>query len=153
MQKAQTTNLTTCELAAWRGFLRVHAALLRELDRELEEGHGLPLTHYEVLLHLWNAPEHRLRMTDLANSVLLSQSGLTRLVDRMERAGYVVREPCAADRRVLYARLTDAGRARFAEAGPTHLAGVRRRFLDHFSERELAELGAFWERLQPGVTT
>ena len=153
MQKTTSKSLTRCELAAWRGFLRVHAALVRELDRELEEAHGLPLTHYEVLLHLAGAPEHRLRMTDLAGSVLLSQSGLTRLVDRMQQAGLVVREPCPSDRRVLYARLTDEGRTRFAEAGPTHLAGVRRRFLDHFDEQELAELGAFWERLQPGVTS
>ena len=147
-----TENLTTCELAAWRGFLRVHAALLRELDRELEDTHGLPLTHYEVLLHLANAPEHRLRMTDLAASVLLSQSGLTRLVDRMQHAGLVAREPCPEDRRVLYARLTDEGLRRFAEARPTHLAGVRARFLDHFDEQELSDLGAAWERLKPGAT-
>jgi DNA-binding MarR family transcriptional regulator len=153
MQKTRPQNLTTCELAAWRGFLRVHAALLRELDRELEEAHGLQLTHYEVLLHLANAADHRLRMTDLAASVLLSQSGLTRLVDRMQEAGLVVREPCPSDRRVLYARLTKEGLRRFAEAQPTHLAGVRARFLDHFDEQELGELGAFWERLRPGVTT
>ena len=152
MQLSTVTQLTDCQIAAWRGFLRVHAALLRDLDRELEAAHGLPLTHYEVLLYLWNAPDERLRMSDLAGSVLLSQSGITRLVDRLEKAGLVVREPCPEDRRVLYARLTDAGRARFLEARPTHLAGVRARFLDHFDEPELAQLAAAWERLRPGAT-
>ena len=140
------------EIAAWRGFLRAHAALVRELDRELEEAHGLPLTHYEVLLYLGNAPQCRLRMSDLAQSVLLSQSGVTRLVDRLETAGLVVRAPCAEDRRVLYAQLTDAGRARLEAARPTHLAGVRDRFLSRFDDDELAVLAEAWERLQPGIT-
>ena len=152
-QSDVNTGLTEQELAAWRGFLRVHAALVRDLDRELEESHGLPLTHYEVLLHLANAPDDRLRMSDLAGSVLLSQSGVTRLVDRMEKAGLVAREPCPEDRRVLYARLTEAGKSRLADARPTHLAGVRARFLDHFEPPELVELAAAWERLRPGVTS
>jgi DNA-binding MarR family transcriptional regulator len=152
MQLAHVKQLNECELAAWRGFLRVQAHLLRRLDAELEAAHGMPLTHYEVLLYLHNAPEKRMRMSDLAGSVLLSQSGVTRLVDRLERAGLVEREPCAADRRVLYARLTEEGSARLEEARPTHLAGVRAGFLDHFSERELARLADAWERLEPGVT-
>src|SRR5688500_4510316 len=131
MQLSQVKPLNECELAAWRGFLRAHASLLRRLDAELEAAHGMPLTHYEVLLYLHNAPEKRMRMSDLAGSVLLSQSGVTRLVDRLERVGLVEREPCAADRRVLYAHLTDEGSARLAEARPTHLAGVRAGFLDH----------------------
>jgi DNA-binding MarR family transcriptional regulator len=149
MQSSDVTQLTERELGAWRGFLRVHAALVRELDRELEEAHGLPLTHYEVLLHLGNAPGCRLRMSDLAQSVLLSQSGVTRLVDRLEAAGLVARSPCAEDRRVLYAQLTDAGRARLETARPTHLAGVRARFLSRFDDDELAFLAGAWERLQP----
>ena len=152
MQASSVKQLDTRELAAWRGFLRVHASLVRDLDRELEEAHGLPLTHYEVLLYLEDAPDHRLRMSDLAASVLLSQSGITRLVDRLERAGYVVRRPCDADRRVLYAELTEAGSARLAEARPTHLAGVRARFLARFAADELDELAAAWERVRPGVT-
>ena len=144
MQVSDVKQLNDRELAAWRGFLRVHASLVRDLDRELEEAHGLPLSHYEVLLHLANAPDERLRMSDLASSVLLSQSGVTRLVDRLERAGHVVRNPCPEDRRVLYAQLT--------EARPTHLAGVRARFLTHFDDSELDDLAAAWERVRPGVT-
>ena len=151
MQTSDVKQLSPLELAAWRGFLRVHAALVRELGRELELAHDLPVTHYEVLLYLDNAPDHRLRMSELASSVLLSQSGITRLVDRLEREGLVERVPCADDRRGLWAILTDAGRSRLAEARPTHLAGVRARFLEHFGDEELQSLGAAWERLQPGV--
>ena len=150
MQVSEVKQLNDESSPPGAGFLRVHAALVRELDRELEEAHGLPLTHYEVLLHLSNAPDKRLRMSDLASSVLLSQSGVTRLVDRLERAGHVVRQPCADDRRVLYAQLTDAGRHPLCEARPTHLAGVRARFLAHFDDAELDELAAAWERVQPG---
>ena len=152
MQVSEIKSLTERELAAWKGFLRLHSNLVRELDRELEEAHGLPLTHYEVLFHLFFAPDNRLRMSDLASSVLLSQSGVTRLVDRLERAGHVVRHQCVDDRRVLYAQLTDRGRARLLEARPTHLAGVRARFLAHFDDAELDELAAAWERVQPGIT-
>jgi DNA-binding MarR family transcriptional regulator len=152
MQTSDVKRLSPLELAAWRGFIRVHAALVRELDRELELEHGLPLTHYEVLLHLDNAPEHRLRMSELASSVLLSQSGITRLVDRMEREGLVERVPCPADRRGLWAILTDAGRSLLAEARPTHLAGVRARFLEHFGDEELRALSDAWERVRPGIT-
>jgi len=153
MQTSRIKNspLTPLEMAAWRGFLRVHAALVRELDRELEMEHGLPLSHYEVLLYLHNAPGHRMRMSELASSVLLSQSGITRLVDRLERDGLVVREACPEDRRGLNARITEAGRRRLAEARPTHLAGVHARFLSHFDDDDLRALGEAWERLKPGV--
>ena len=110
MQSTRVKELSPLELAAWRGLLRVHSALVAELDRELEVAHGLPLTHYEVLLYLDVAPDRQLRMTELASSVLLSQSGVTRLVDRLERAGLVVREPCPDDRRGLLASITPAGR-------------------------------------------
>jgi DNA-binding MarR family transcriptional regulator len=152
MQVSEVNQLDERELAAWRGFLQLHSTLVRELDRELEEAHGLPLTHYEVLIRLYLAPDNRMRMSDLASSVLLSQSGVTRLVDRLERAGHVVRHQCAEDRRVLYAHLTERGKARLIEARPTHLAGVRARFLAHFDEAGLDELAAAWERVQPGIT-
>jgi DNA-binding MarR family transcriptional regulator len=149
MQGSSVKQLSPLEIAAWAGMLRAHAALVRQLDRELEAETGLPLTQYEVLLHLAAAPEQRLRMSELARTVLLSQSGVTRLVDRLAHQGLVVREPCAADRRVLYARITTDGCRRLAEARPTHLAGVRARFLDHFDEDELRGLAAAWEKLLP----
>lgn len=144
-------NLSPAELAAWRGFIRVHATLVHELDHGLEAAVGLSLRAYEVLLHLEHAPERRLRMSELASSVLLSQSGVTRLVDRLEAEGLVLRVRCQADRRGLWAQLTEAGVARLRAARPTHLAGIRSLFLDRFSEPELQELAAVWERIVPGA--
>jgi DNA-binding MarR family transcriptional regulator len=144
--------LSAAELAAWRGLLRVHARLVRELDRELREAHALPLREYEVLLVLESAPGRALRMSELADLVLLSHSGLTRLADRLERAGYVERGPCATDRRGLLARLTDKGAERLREARPTHLAGVREWFLSHLSGADLEYLAGAWERVDPGAS-
>ncbi len=152
MQESAVGPLSARELAAWRGFLRVHASLVRDLNAELESNHGLPLTHYEVLLYLETAPCQRLTMSDLAQTVLLSQSGITRLVDRLEQAGLVEREGCAEDRRVMYARLTDEGSRALAEARPTVLTGVRRRFLSRFEDDELDVLAEAWERVRPGAT-
>jgi DNA-binding MarR family transcriptional regulator len=90
-------------------------------------------------------------MAELADSVLLSRSGVTRLVDRLEREGLIVRDNCASDGRGLYAVLTDEGEAMLAKARPTHLAGVRERFLRHFSEEELQQLAEYWERVKPGA--
>jgi DNA-binding MarR family transcriptional regulator len=149
VQSSRVKQLSPAEYAAWTGLLRAHAALVQALDRELESTHGLPLTQYEVLLHLERAPEHRLRMSDLARSVLLSQSGVTRLVDRLEARGLVARAQCPEDRRVLWTQMTDEGHRRLLEARPTHLAGIRARFLDRFDENELRALGDAWERILP----
>src|ERR687894_788902 len=144
-------ELTGTELGAWRGMLRVHAALVRELDAELDAAHGLPLSSYDVLIYVQAAPGKRLRMAELADSVLLSRSGVTRLVDRLEREGLIVRETCESDGRGSFAVLTDAGEELLARARPTHLAGVRERFLRHFDEDELEQLSRFWERVRPGA--
>lgn len=144
-------ELTANELGAWRGLLRVHNALVRELDAELELAHGLPLTSYDVLIYLQSAPDRRLRMAELADSVLLSRSGVTRLVDRLEREGLIVRDTCTSDGRGCFAVLTDDGEALLARARPTHLAGVRERFLRHFSDAELRQLAGLWERVRPGA--
>jgi DNA-binding MarR family transcriptional regulator len=146
------TLLSEAELASWRGFLRVHAALERELDAELTELHGLPLSSYEVLLTVADAPNERMRMSEIADSVLLSRSGVTRLVDRLERDGLVERIPCEDDARGQYAVLTSRGRGAFDAARVTHLAGVRRRFLERFDDDELRLMAAFWERLVPGAS-
>ena len=139
--------LTDRELRAWRGMLRTHAMVVKRLDADLEAAHGLALTSYEVLLHLHNSREHKMRMCDVAESVLLSRSGLTRLVDRLERDGLVERASCPDDARGAFARLTDAGEAKFREAQQTHLAGIRAHFLEHFGPEELDTLGAAWERI------
>lgn len=135
------------ELAAWRGLLRVHASLTKSLDAELARVHGLPLSSYEVLLFLADSADGRLRMAELAERVLLSRSGLTRMVDRLERDGLLRREPCEQDQRGYYAAITERGRKLFGEARRTHLAGVRRHFLERFSRKELRELSRLWERL------
>ena len=139
------------ELRAWRGMLRVHATLTKALDAELEAAHGLPLSSYEVLMHLADADGQRMRMSDLADMVILSRSGLTRLVDRLEREGLIARESCPSDARGSYATLTTAGRRKLDAARATHLAGVRSLFLAHFSAEEQEVLGAAWERVLPGV--
>ena len=127
--------------------LRAHSSLTRELDAELRAEHRLPLTSYEVLLRLATSPDGAMRMSVLAHSVLLSRSGLTRLVDRLERAGLVERRECEEDARGLLAVITAAGRELFAEARKTHLAGVRRLYLDLLSEAEQRTLGELFERL------
>ena len=134
------------ELGAWRGMLRVHAELTKALDAELTEAHGLPLSSYEVLLFLAGEPEGRMRMSELAESVLLSRSGLTRLVDRLERAGLLERVQCSEDARGYFAQLTPAGREAFNEARRTHLEGVRRLFLSRVSRAGLRELGGLGGR-------
>jgi DNA-binding MarR family transcriptional regulator len=145
-------RLDARELDAWRGMLRVHAALTKVLDAEMEARHGLPLTSYEVLLVLADAEGERMRMCDLASSILLSRSGLTRLVDRLERDGLLERQSCPSDARGAFARLTPAGRGRFDEARRTHLAGVQTLFLDRLEPEEQELLGQLWARLVPAAT-
>jgi DNA-binding MarR family transcriptional regulator len=135
------------ELAAWRGMLRAHAELTKELDAELAREHNLPLSSYEVLLYLADAPEGRMRMAELAESVLLSRSGLTRLVDRLEREGLLKRQRCESDARGYFAEITPKGRRLFDQARRTHLEGVRARFLSRFSRDELRAMGALWQKL------
>jgi len=138
------------ELAAWRGMLRTHSALIKALDAELVREHGLPLSSYEVLLFLVDSSEGQMRMSDLADGVLLSRSGLTRLVDRMERDGLLRRERCEDDARGWFAAITPKGREVFTRARQTHLDGVRKRFLSRFTREELRTLGALWHKLEPG---
>jgi DNA-binding MarR family transcriptional regulator len=134
---------------AWRGLLRTHACLAKRLDAELEQAHRLPMSSYEVLSHLAVAQGGRMRMCDLAEEVQLSRSGLTRLVDRLEREELIERCSCKHDARGSYACLTDAGRARLSEARGTHLTVVKEHFLSRLSEQELSVLADMWERLAP----
>ncbi|HMJ33579.1 MAG TPA: MarR family transcriptional regulator [Baekduia sp.] len=148
---ADSSALDERELRAWRGLLRVHASLSKALDADLDREHGLPLTSYEVLLYLAEAEGEKMRMCDLASSVILSRSGLTRLVDRLERDGLLVRESCASDARGAFAKLTPAGHEKLAAARATHLAGVRSLFLAHLDADELEVLASVWERVLPGA--
>jgi DNA-binding MarR family transcriptional regulator len=150
-QTAPIRELAPEELAAWRGLLRVHSALVKALDAELLAAHALPLTSYEVLINLQAAPGRRRRMAELADGVLLSRSGMTRLVDRLEREGLIERDPCTDDGRGTFAVLTDKGEALLDEARPTHLDGVRERFLRHFEADELTAVAGYWERVLPGA--
>jgi len=147
----QQGQLTTPELRAWRGMLRAHAALAKALDAQLEAAHGLQLSSYEVLMYLSDAENERMRMCDLASSILLSRSGLTRLVDRLAREGLIERVACRDDARGQFAKLTPAGREKLAAARITHLAGVRALFLGRFTPEELELLGNAWDRVIEGA--
>jgi DNA-binding MarR family transcriptional regulator len=142
---------TGAELAVWRDFLRAHATIAHRLEAELMAEQELPLAWYDVLLQLSEAPGRRLRMTELADRVLLSRSGLTRLVDRLVRDGLVRREPCEDDARGTYSVLTDEGRRRLRVAAPTHLRGIRDHMTRHFAPGELEQLGALLRSLLDAV--
>jgi DNA-binding MarR family transcriptional regulator len=128
------------KLAAWQAFLQAHTKLIRVLEREMLEEQELPLTWYDILAHLDGAPEGRLRMQELAESVVLSRSGLTRLVDRMAKSGLVSRAPCPHDRRGTYAVITAQGRETLRIAKPGHLRGVEHHFLDRLDDVDLQAL-------------
>jgi DNA-binding MarR family transcriptional regulator len=136
-------DLTEPQMLAWRRFLRAHALVTRALESDLLAEQRLPLASYDVLVQLVEAPDRRLRMSELAERVLLSRSGLTRLVDRLEREGLVRREACDSDARGLFTVLTDAGLERLRAASPVHLRGVAEHAvgrLDDTEARTLADL-------------
>lgn len=134
--------------SAWAGFLRVHATVTAVLDEELRDRHRLSLSEYDVLMQLSLAAERALRMSDLADAVMLSRSGLTRLVERLERTGLLTRRPAAHDARATLASITDAGLARLAEATPTHLDGVRRLFLEPLGTTGARHLARAWSAIR-----
>ena len=143
------TSLNETETRAWVGLLHAHAHLVRQLDADLIAAHGMSVSAFEVLSRLAMAEHGRLRMTDLAERVLLSPSGLSRLVDRLEADMMIVRIACETDGRAINATITERGRACLAEAQATHFEGIRRVFLDHFSEAEIGQLAEFWVRVAP----
>jgi DNA-binding MarR family transcriptional regulator len=142
-----TTQAPRKQLDSWIAFLRSHAAITRELSAQLQREHGLTLNDYEVLLHLSYAEGGRMRRVDLAERVLLTASGITRLLEGLERSGYVCKETCESDARVSYAKLTDEGHAKLRLAGVTHLRGVDELFLGRYSGSELATLAELLSRL------
>lgn len=134
-------------LTAWRTFLRAHARVVRELERELQSEQHLALTDYDVLVQLAAAGDRRLRMSELADALLLSRSGATRLIDRLVTDGLVERVTCESDRRGQWASLTDAGYQRLRQASPTHLRGVAEHFLDRLPPDDLATMERMLDRV------
>ena len=130
--------------------LRGHAVATRELSAELQADFGLTINDYEALLRLARVEDGQMRRIDLANELLLTASGVTRLLDGLERAGFVRKASCASDARVTYAELTDAGRERFEDASRAHVAAIQKLFEERFDADELATLGRLLGRL-PGA--
>ncbi|GAA4677415.1 MarR family transcriptional regulator [Pseudonocardia yuanmonensis] len=134
-------------VAAWAALLRTHAAVLRELERDMERSQGMPLTWYDVLLELGSAPDRRLRMQELGERAVVSRSRVSRIVDELVRAGLVVREQDPADRRGSWAVLTPAGRERLRAAAPGYLDGIGRHFADHLTPEERDAITAGLQRV------
>lgn len=147
----ETSRLAGAALDAWRGYLQSHAAIVRELDAELIAAHVMTSRDYEVLLYLAQSDDRQLPMSALAERTMLTRSGITRLVDGLVQQGWIERGSCPSDARVSYACLTDAGYDKLRQAGCTHVAGIERLFLAHFSPAELERLSALLGRL-PGAS-
>ena len=138
------------QISAWRSFLEVHSAVIKVLERELIEDQGFPLTWYDVLTHLSEAPGARLQHQALAESLLLSRSGVTRLVDRMVEAGLVSRESVPEDRRVSYVVMTQPGRDALDRASPGHLRGIAQHFVRYLDAGDIPVLQGFFSRVLHG---
>lgn len=141
------TRVKQPQLDAWKGLLRAHAAAITQIEARLAEAGSVPLTSYDVLLELSNASGRRLRMAELAKRVVLSRSGLTRLVDRLEREGYLTRESIEEDRRGTEAVLTDKGLQALGKAWPVYAEGIKVTFATHLSDEEAATLAAVLGRV------
>jgi DNA-binding MarR family transcriptional regulator len=140
-------SLSADQRAAWLGFLDLHNRVVKELDDDLEREHGLSLSTYSVLATLTKSPEGRLRMSELADTVLISRPGMTRLIERLERDGLVERTRSDTDSRQVYAQITERGLERLGDAAKTHFQGVRTRFLDHLSATQTQALARVWIKL------
>jgi len=134
-------------IEAFVRLVRGHSAVTRALNAQLVADHGLTINDYEALLHLARAEDRRMRRVDLAERLILTASGVTRLLDGLEEAGYVDRAACASDRRVTYAVLTESGLAKLREASKSHVADIREIFETRFNAEELDQLVALLDRL------
>ena len=139
--------MSDTDVASWAALLRVHAALVPLLDRELQAACGLPLTWYDVLLELNAAPGRRLSMTELGQVAVVSRTRASRVVDSLAAAGLVTRETNPDDRRSAYATITEAGRERLRAAAPTYLGGIRRHFTDRMTAAESSAVAAALEKV------
>jgi DNA-binding MarR family transcriptional regulator len=140
-------GLSADQRAAWLGFLDFHNRVVKELDEELEREHGLSLSTYSVLATLVKSPDGRLRMSELADTVLISRPGMTRLIERLERDGLVERSRSETDSRQVYAQITERGLERLGDASKTHFQGVRTRFLDQLSATQTQVFARTWIKL------
>jgi DNA-binding MarR family transcriptional regulator len=138
-------------LAAFRSLLTTQTVLRDRLERELMEAHRISMASYEVLLLIYNHPERRMRIQDLARRSLLSKSGLSQLVSRLEALGLVAREGCDSDRRGVWASLTPKGRRLYLRASATHLRGIQEHFGQYLTCEEARELSRLLSRLAPGL--
>jgi DNA-binding MarR family transcriptional regulator len=138
--------LTTDEQAAWRAYVVGSSRLMAQLDAELK-AQGLTHDDYGVLVALSEAPDDRMRMSDLASSSVESRSRLSHHITRLEARGLVARESCPSDRRGSFAVLTPEGRSTIEAVAPHHVAGVRRHLLDHLSPQELKTVAEVFERI------
>jgi DNA-binding MarR family transcriptional regulator len=150
MTSSTTSPRTSVAIGAFVRLVRAQVAVTRQLSAQLSADHGLNISAYEALLQLAGAPDSRMKRVDLANSLLLTAGGVTRLLDGLERDGFVAREECSSDRRISYAVLTKAGRAKLREASKSHTRQIRELLGGVYDDGELAQLAALLDRL-PGV--
>lgn len=148
-------DFTELEQAAWGGLLGMYGRMFRQIDADLLARFRITHVEFEVLLRLSWAEGRRLRIQDLAARSVLTRSGISRVVERLERAGLVTREGAPEDRRGAYAVLTEAGLSHFQAALTAHVAFVRQHFLSRFSAAELAQMADFWQRVDdaPGASS
>lgn len=146
-----TQRPDSCRLAAWMALLDAHSRLTGTLEAELERQHGLSLAQYEVLYRLSEAPGGRLRLNELTSHARMTKSGVSRLVDRMERGGLIGTETCPSDRRGAFAVLTPHGRSIFGQAAALHLRGVQDNFGSLINDEEATALRVALERVRDAL--
>ena len=147
---SQVLSEQSISVESFVSLVRAYTHATRELNAQLTVDHGLTISDYEVLLRLARAPDRRMRRVDLAQQVLLTASGITRLLDGLEKHGYVTRAACDSDRRVVYAVLTDDGATKLREASATHVVQIEDYFTSRYEQSELTELAALLGRIELG---
>jgi DNA-binding MarR family transcriptional regulator len=147
---SQVLSKQSVSVESFVALVRAYSHVVRELNAQLTADHGLTISDYEVLLRLSRADDQRMRRVDLANQVLLTASGITRLLDGLERQGFVARAACDSDRRVVYAVLTADGKEKLHLASETHVAQIEEYFTSRFDQAQLAELHGLLSRVEPG---
>jgi DNA-binding MarR family transcriptional regulator len=143
-------RVTDLELAAWRSFIKSYGRIIESIEHDLAEHGRVPLTSYDVLIALFEAPEHKLRLGDLTQKVVITKSGVTRLLDRLEREGLVVREKSGEDRRGTYAKLTSEGELQLRKAWPVYAQGIKKYFAANLSEEQINHLIQAFRTIQEG---